>query len=169
MTIGVALLALAVPPAPLAAAPLVGDPGPVGTTGPVRPVPGEVMRPFEPPTGPYGPGHRGVDLAARAGQPVRAVLSGDVAFAGPVAGTGWVTIVHDDGLRTTYGDVGPTVTRGDSVTAGQVIGRIADGAAHLDWGAQLDGTYIDPLSLLRQWRAWLAAPADVPSGTPLAL
>jgi murein DD-endopeptidase MepM/ murein hydrolase activator NlpD len=59
---------------------------------------------------PFGPGHRGVDLAAVAGAPVLAAGAGTVVFAGTVAGRGVVSVDHSGGLRTTYEPVLPTVT-----------------------------------------------------------
>jgi murein DD-endopeptidase MepM/ murein hydrolase activator NlpD len=122
----------------------------------VLPVAGGVIRGFSPPATPYGPGHRGVDLAAEPGTAVRAALGGSVHFAGPVAGHGWVTVDHGGGLVTTYGWLDPiVVARGQHVGTGGVLGHLAADAAHLDWGARRDGTYIDPLSLLGRWRARL--------------
>jgi hypothetical protein len=40
-----------------------------------------------------------------------------------------------------------------------VIGVLADRATHLDWGARLDGAYLDPTSLLLRWRLHLTSPA----------
>src|SRR5918996_1070897 len=70
------------------------------------PVHGPVIRPFEPPVGPYGAGHRGIDIAVPPGTPVRAAAEGVVAFAGLVAGGGFVSIDHPDGVRTTYSWLG---------------------------------------------------------------
>src|SRR5262249_19725721 len=61
-----------------------------------------VVRGFHPPALRYGPGHRGVDLAAAAGEPVLAAGAGTVVFAGVVAGRGVVSLSHPGGLRTTY-------------------------------------------------------------------
>ena len=69
-----------------------------------------VLRGFDPPRTRYGPGHRGVDLAARAGEPVLASVAGTVAFAGSVAGRGVVSIDHGS-LRTTYEPVEAQVVR----------------------------------------------------------
>ncbi|WP_114592480.1 murein hydrolase activator EnvC family protein [Euzebya pacifica] len=174
-------------PTTVAAVPLEGTPappaggvvvdGPTSGTGAIRPVPGRVVRFFDPPEHPYGPGHRGVDLAAEPGDAVRAVLSGTVAFAGPVADRGWVTVDHGGGLRTTYGDLVPSVEAGATVLAGEVVGHLAEGVGHLDWGARLArvgdggstgsagaGDYIDPLSLLERWRPHLTSPDRVPRG-----
>jgi murein DD-endopeptidase MepM/ murein hydrolase activator NlpD len=120
------------------------------------PVDGPVLRVFDPPATPYGAGHRGVDLAAEPGTPVRAALPGVVTFSGEVARRGWVTVAHGGGLDTTYGWIDPrSVTRGERVREGQVLGRLAGDAAHLDWGARIDGEYVDPLGLLGPWRATL--------------
>lgn len=126
------------------------------SSGAVRPVDGSVVRHFEEPAHPYGPGHRGVDLAAGPGTTVRAALPGVVTFAGQVALRGWVTVDHGGGLDTTYGVIDPRfVTAGQQVRTGQSLGEVAAGVEHLDWGARLHGTYIDPLRLLWRWRPHL--------------
>jgi len=123
---------------------------------PVAPVPGAVVRPFDPPPTRFTAGHRGADLAAVPGEEVRAAMAGVVTFAGVVAGRGWVTVRHEGGLDTTYGDLDPRlVTAGTRVDAGQVLGRLAPTGTHLDWGARLDGEYVDPLALLRRWEVYL--------------
>ena len=128
----------------------------------VRPVAGRVKRSFRPPATRYGAGHRGVDLAAQAGEPVVAALGGTVTFAGAVAGIPWVTVDHGGGLRTTYGPVAPRVVgASDVVAAGEVLGFLAAGGTHLDWGARLGGEYIDPLSLLGGWETFLTSSDDV--------
>lgn len=120
---------------------------------PLMPV--RVTRGFEPPPGPYAPGHRGVDLAGRPGQSVLAAGAGRVVFAGAVAGVGVVTLRHPDGRSTTYEPVTPEVRAGDAVTAGQVIATLRAGhpgclpAACLHWGLRrADGGYANPLLLL---------------------
>lgn len=125
------------------------------------PLPGSptVARPFHPPAFQYGPGHRGVDLAAVAGAPVLASGAGTVVFAGLVAGRGVVSVDHPGGLRTTYEPVSPNVTTGDRVVRGERIGTVQLGhpgcptLACLHWGL-LRGPdpdhqeYLDPLRLL---------------------
>lgn len=126
-------------------------------TGAVRysaPVRLQVVRAFEAPATPFGPGHRGVDLAARAGQAVHAAATGVVGFAGSVAGRAVVVVRHSDGVSTEYEPVIPAVTRGAAVRAGQMIGHVhgrhgscVPGSC-LHWGARRDGAYFDPLLLL---------------------
>ncbi len=142
------------------------------------PLPGfpTVVRAFRPPAFRYGPGHRGVDLAATAGAPVLAAGAGTVVFAGTVAGRGVVSVDHSagdhsGGLRTTYEPVSPTVTAGDRVLRGERIGTVQPGhpgcpvAACLHWGAlrapEHDRDYLDPLQLLAAIRVRLL-PIDDP-------
>lgn len=134
----------------------------------VKPVAGRVVRRFDPPRTRYGAGHRGVDLQAAPGQPVVAALGGTVTFAGGVAGVGWVTVGHGGGLETTYGPIDPRVVdAGEAVAAGSVLGFVAAGASHLDWGAKVDDAYIDPLGLLGRWETYLTTPDDRPALPPL--
>ncbi|MGW0084486.1 murein hydrolase activator EnvC family protein [Streptomyces sp. NPDC003393] len=137
--------------------PAVGRFWPVG----VRP---PVLRGWEPPATEYGAGHRGVDLAAPPGTPVRAVADGRVSFAGPVAGRGVVSVelagTGTPALRTTYEPVRAAVRKGDEVDAGEVLGtieRTAPGrtphcaAGCLHWGLLRAQTYLNPLLLLPPW------------------
>lgn len=125
---------------------------------PVTPL--RVARSFEAPAQNWLPGHRGVDLLAPPGTPVRAPADGRVAFVGMVAGRPVVSIDHDDPagtgtLRTTYEPVVTRVSTGDLLTGGDVIGEVAsDAGSHctggcLHWGARRGETYVDPLSFLR--------------------
>ncbi|MFF1546127.1 peptidoglycan DD-metalloendopeptidase family protein [Streptomyces sp. NPDC058291] len=145
------------PPAPPASSapgvPAVARVWPVGSRPPV-------VRGWEPPATPYARGHRGVDLAAAPGAPVRTVAAGRVSFAGRVAGRGVVavelTATGEPPLRTTYEPVGASVRKGDRVVAGQVVGAVEPVGAHctggcLHWGLLRGETYLDPLSLLPPW------------------
>ncbi|WP_407077690.1 M23 family metallopeptidase [Streptomyces phytohabitans] len=156
-----------------------------GAAGGVRPV---VVRGWEPPPAPWAAGHRGVDLAARAGQAVRAAGAGTVSFAGPVAGRGVVATelsgTGDPPLRTTYEPVRASVAKGERVRAGDVVGTVQRArfgksgrpgrpmafhcrSACLHWGLLRGDRYLDPLSLLpphmlRGGPARLLPYADVP-------
>src|SRR5436309_8498528 len=80
------------------------------------PVQGPVIRGFEPPPDPYSSGHRGIDIGAPFGSDMVAAQSGTVAFAGWVGGSLFISIDHDDGVRTTYSWLsGLSVRKGDQV------------------------------------------------------
>lgn len=152
------------------AVPAVGRTWPVG----VRPV---VLRAWEPPPGPYAPGHRGVDLAAPPGTPVRAVASGRVSFAGRVAGKGVVAVelagTGDPPLRTTYEPVRASARKGEEVRAGEVIGTVEPTGSHctapcLHWGLRDADAYLNPLALLPPWLLRTGPPRLLPVlGVPL--
>ncbi|GDY62460.1 hypothetical protein SAV14893_018530 [Streptomyces avermitilis] len=141
------------PPEADGAVPAIGRAWPVG----VRPL---VVRGWEPPATAYGRGHRGVDLAAAPGTPVRSVAAGRVSFAGRVAGRGVVSVeltgTGEPPLRTTYEPVRPSVEKGDEVAAGGSLGTLEPTTAHcstacLHWGLLRGRTYLNPLSLLPAW------------------
>lgn len=118
------------------------------------PLRGEVLRGFDLPSGQYGSGHRGIDIAAPFASEVRAAQDGVVAFAGWVAGSLFVSIDHDDGVRTTYSWLSSVlVSESDAVERGQVIALSGHGhpelpMTHLHFGARIGDTYIDPMLLL---------------------
>lgn len=139
------------------------------------PVPGPPVAGFRPPEGRYGPGHRGVDLPVRAGQPVHPMADGVVVFSGAVAGDVWTTVVHADGVSTTYGPMQLPLGAafGAAVTRQDVIGR-ARGDAHgtagrLHVGARRDGRYVDPALLVELGPplvATLDGPGEVTADPP---
>ncbi|MBX6364071.1 MAG: M23 family metallopeptidase, partial [Gemmatimonadetes bacterium] len=98
--------------------------------------------------------HLGTDFAGAVGEPVRAAGRGIVALVDSFYLAGNVVYIdHGGGLVTGYfhlsaADVAP----GDTVEAGQVIGRVgATGRVtgpHLHWVARYGGIDVDPLSLL---------------------
>lgn len=167
------LLAVVVVPLLLASAPAVADTDPVGVW-PLDPEP-EVVAAFDPPDGPYGAGHRGVDLAGSLGEPVRSALPGRVSWAGVLAGRGVVVVDHG-ATRTTYEPVVGAVPVGSVVAAGDRIGTLAAAGSHclprvcLHWGwIQGADTYLDPLRLVgagpvRLLPLWRDQPADAPAG-----
>jgi hypothetical protein len=115
-----ALAERSVPPPPPAP-----DPPPVLQLW--MPVAGAIVRGFDARAGPYGPGHRGIDIAASPGESVRAPATGRVVFSGPVAGTNWVTLLVAPGVLVT---LGPLLD--PAVTAGQLrrrapVGRVGPG------------------------------------------
>ena len=125
------------------------------------PVDAPVVDPFRPPADAVRPGqprprvrHRA--RHARCGPRPTAT----VAFAGPVAGTPHVTVLHADGVRTTLlvpGDAS-TSRRGSAVAAGRR--RRAPPAGALHFGARSGDAYLDPAVAVRR-RAAAGAPRAV--------
>lgn len=127
--------------------PLAGDP--------------RVLAVFGRPAHRWSPGHRGVDLAADAGQQVVAPAGGTVTFVGRVVDRSVVAVETPDGLRSTLEPVVATAAVGDVVAAGDAVGTVEDlaaGRSHcapsacLHWGvrrgAGREAVYLDPLLVL---------------------
>lgn len=110
-----------------------------------------VHEPFRAPTHVYGPGHRGMDVSAHVGAEVVAPAAGVVAFRGVVVDRPLITIDHGGGHISTWEPVSSTLDPGDAVTAGAMIGVIAEGghaargAVHV--GVRRSGDYVNPLPL----------------------
>ena len=123
------------------------------------PVDGPVVDPFRPPEARWGPGNRGVDFATTSGGDVRAAADGEVVYAGSVAGSLHVVLLHRDGLRTSYSFLDTVlVRRGESVSAGDVVGR---SGASLHFGVRAGDVYLDPLTLLTRPARVYLVPDDV--------
>ena len=124
---------------------------------PLRPRPA-VVRVFDGPEQRWDRGHRGVDLAGVAGQPVYAAGPATVVFAGRLAGRPVVSLAHPGGLRTSYEPVQAAVRAGQLVDASTPLGTLIAGhpgcgaSACLHWGAMWGpasrADYVDPLGLL---------------------
>jgi murein DD-endopeptidase MepM/ murein hydrolase activator NlpD len=125
--------------------------------------------------------HRGIDIDASVGEPVRAVADGVVQFAGADMpgrlaardlvprqlhrwrsrrmgpGGFFVRIVHDDGVRTGYFHLHTfNVVAGQTVKAGEVIGRVGltgvkSSASHLHFEVHEDGELGDPVRFLQAY------------------
>jgi len=98
--------------------------------------------------------HLGVDLDGTVGTPVRAANRGVVALVGDFYYSGNVVYLdHGNGLVTAYMHMSRVeVVEGDTVSAGQIIGRVgATGRVtgpHLHWTARYGRLAVDPLSLV---------------------
>jgi hypothetical protein len=109
------------------------------------PVQAPVVDPFRPPASRFGPGNRGLEYGTAPGTEVRAAADGVVTFAGLVAGTRHVTVLHPDGLRTTYSFLDRVdVVVGQRVEQGEVVGTTS---GHLHLGVRAGDSYLDPASL----------------------
>lgn len=110
---------------------------------------------WEPPLGSCAHFHRGIDIVAAAGTPVRASGAGVVAYVGwnwaDGADPAWIVIIaHSTGLETWYAHLQPRepVSQGQKVKAGEVIGYEGNTGhstgAHLHWAVRLNGDFVNP-------------------------
>jgi murein DD-endopeptidase MepM/ murein hydrolase activator NlpD len=119
----------------------------------VKPLGGRVTSEFGPR---WGTMHKGLDLAAPAGSPIRAVTGGTVRRADWNGGYGNAVIIdHGNGLSTLYGHAASlNVKPGQKVHAGDIIakeGSTGDSTGpHLHFEVRINDKQIDP-------RPWLTA------------
>lgn len=160
-----------VPPPPTAP-----DPPPVPPLW--MPVAGAVVRGFDARAGPFGPGHRGIDIAAPIGELVRSPAAGRVTFAGPVAGANWVSVLAAPGVLVTVGPLGDPVTTAAQVRSRTPVGRVGPGhelptvgravpgreETTLHLSLRVDGAYVDPLAYLIDRPRPRLAPLSAPGG-----
>jgi murein DD-endopeptidase MepM/ murein hydrolase activator NlpD len=130
------------------------------------PVQGSISSSFgerEDPFNGEGAFHKGVDISATYGTPIRAAADGVVESAAMENGYGrQVLIDHGHGLKTLYAHMsGFTVTQGQSVIRGQVIGYVGSSGrstgAHLHYEVQIHGTPVNPHKYLRTTLADLSS------------
>lgn len=120
------------------------------------PVDAEIVDIFRPPAHIGAPGNRGLEYSPDPGQPVWASAEGSVVFAGPVAGNRFVTVLHPDGLRSSYGYLGwIAVTEGDRVRGGQLLGTTS---GRFFFSVRARDAYLDPARVLTAGRVRLLAP-----------
>lgn len=159
-------LAIAVAPPPRAAGSSASLSG-LDWTWPAEPV--RIVAPFVQPAHAYGSGHRGIDLEVS--DAVRAPADGIVAFAGPVAGRGVLTIDHGGGLVTTLEPVQTSLPPGAPVRRGEAVANVArgghapDGSVHV--GVRWNGEYVNPMLLLAEIPRAVLLPCC--AGQPTAL
>jgi len=98
--------------------------------------------------------HRGIDIAAPAGTPIRAAQSGTVVFSGHLGGYGNTIILeHAGGYRTLYGHASRNLVKeGELISAEQVIGEVGSSGrstgTHLHFELQKSGERLDPREFL---------------------
>ena len=94
--------------------------------------------------------HNGVDLDSDRGDDVLAARGGTVAEVGYSSTAGkYVKIDHGDGFITVYYHLSrQLVKEGQKVSGGELIGRVGNTGvstgAHLHFGIQFEGKYVDP-------------------------
>ncbi len=98
--------------------------------------------------------HRGVDLAAASGTPIRAVADGVVTKAGWAGGHGnHIELRHDNGTVTGYSHLSSIgVKRGAHVSQGQTIGKVGSTGQstgpHLHYEYLVNGVHKDPMKAI---------------------
>lgn len=137
---------------------IVPPPAPVVTSGGSRaaggvtwhwPADGQIIKRFMP-----GDAVPGIEIAGKAGDPVRAAADGVVVYSGNgLVGYGELVIIkHSDSLLSAYGHNSKRLVKeGQRVSAGQEIALMgSSGASHVELGFQIrkDGNPVDPLSYL---------------------
>jgi murein DD-endopeptidase MepM/ murein hydrolase activator NlpD len=95
----------------------------------------------EPPC-PYCAGRRGIEYALAEGEPVLAVASGEVSFAGTVGGVRYVVVRTRGGALVTHGFLREIdVRQGEQVGQGT---RVGESTGRLFIGVRVGGKYVDP-------------------------
>lgn len=124
------------------------------------PLLGEVVTQYKNGSDPYAAGqHRGVDIAAPAGTPARAIVAGKVTYSGRLPDGGETITVRSAGsdhlvsylhLQARLMKRGATVSVGESLGRVGVTGRRSVQQPHLHLSVRVASTkrYVDPLALL---------------------
>lgn len=125
--------------------------------GSVMPVQGKVTSGFGPRNAPMAgasSNHKGMDIAASMGTPIRAARSGVVKFAGQQRGYGNTVIVdHGNGQETLYAHASKLLARvGQQIGAGDIVGAVGSTGnstgPHLHFEVRYGGQAINPQGFL---------------------
>ncbi len=101
--------------------------------------------------------HTGWDLRATVGKPIGASAAGKVVFAGRLDIRGnHVIIDHGNGVMSGYSHMSQVhVTRGQSVTQGQILGMSGNtgrsSGPHLHWEMTVNGDFVDSVDFINMW------------------
>jgi murein DD-endopeptidase MepM/ murein hydrolase activator NlpD len=128
------------------------------------PMAGTVSQPFgctgmswEPPLGSCAHFHRGIDIVAAYGTPIKASGDGTIVYIGwnyaDGADPAWIVVIaHSEGMQTWYAHMQPRfpggISAGSHVTRGEVIGYEGNTGhstgAHLHWAVMQNGEFVNP-------------------------
>ena len=127
----------------------------------IWPVEGRFMGPFGKRIDPFsgeGAFHRGVDISAPTGTPVRATADGVVIFSAMNSGYGRLVVVdHGAGMQTWYAHLSRfNALAGQEVRRGDVVGLVGSSgkttAPHLHYEVHLGGNAVNPYPYLEKAR-----------------
>jgi peptidoglycan DL-endopeptidase CwlO len=136
-------------PAPLPAGPIQGE----SSSGFIWPVSGPVVSPFGMR---WGRMHEGIDIAAPAGTPIRAVADGSVILVQSDAESGgygnYTCVGHGGSLSSCYAHQSSFAITSGSVSQGDVIGYVGCTGScfgdHLHFEVRVNGAAVDPMGYL---------------------
>lgn len=136
--------------APATPAPPAGPVQGESSSGFIWPVSGAVVSPFGMR---WGRMHEGIDIAAPAGTPIRAVANGNVILAAPTGGYGNYTCIdHGGGLSSCYAHQASYAITSGSVSQGDVIGYVGCTGScfgdHVHFEVRINGGAVDPMGYL---------------------
>jgi murein DD-endopeptidase MepM/ murein hydrolase activator NlpD len=109
----------------------------------------------------WGRQHKGIDLAAPTGSPIRAAADGVVIYAGPMQGFGRLVLIrHSSSLVTAYGHMSKYKTHvGAHVKAGEVIALVGSAGhstgPHLHFEVRINGVQVNPVPFLAKHHVWV--------------
>jgi murein DD-endopeptidase MepM/ murein hydrolase activator NlpD len=134
----------------------------------IWPVDGRLLGPFGQRTDPFsgeGAFHKGVDISAPTGTPVRVTADGIVVFSDFESGYGrMVKVDHGDGMVTCYAHLSRSyVQPGQELRRGEFLGEVGTTgrvtAPHLHYEVRMNGNPVNPYPyLLSRMEAYQAPP-----------
>ena len=125
----------------------------MGSTPTIWPIKGAVTSTFGYRTSPFTglrDFHKGLDIAAKTGTPVKATADGKVTFAAKKGFFGNLVVIdHGHGIVTRYAHMNSiAVKRGDTVKRGEIIGEVGNTGrstgSHLHYEVHLNGIAVNP-------------------------
>ena len=117
----------------------------------------DVIRQYLGPETPYSAGHRGIDLPAELGTQIVSPATGMVSFVGQVGYRNLISIQFGSTNTASLEPVCSELTEGMTVTIGEPIGVLCDGALEYEWhcpsyclhfGTRNEQGYFSPLALI---------------------
>ncbi|MCQ9367765.1 D-alanyl-D-alanine carboxypeptidase family protein [Brevibacterium sp. 50QC2O2] len=131
-----------------------------------------ISRAFDKPAQNWNSGHRGIDVAAGFGEPVRAPADATVTFAGSIAGQGSLTLDTGD-YTVSFTGVAPRVKKDATVAIGDAIAEVSapghceTGCVHIGvWRSGAAKDYLNPADFFGADYSVLLAMAQAPDELP---